>query len=137
VFLNSISIDAGNNQTICPGDTVQLSGSSPTPGLIYSWSPSGSLSNSNIANPKAWPSATTVYTMTATDPVSGCGGTDTVVITVSPLPPVNAGNDTIICIGTSANLGASGAVSYVWDANPSLSCTNCANPVATPSVTTK
>jgi gliding motility-associated-like protein len=137
VFLNSISIDAGNNQTICPGDTVQLSGSSPTPGLTYSWSPSGSLSNSNIANPKAWPSATTVYTMTATDPVSGCGGTDTVVITVSPLPPVNAGNDTIICIGTSANLGASGAVSYAWDANPSLSCTNCANPVATPSVTTK
>ena len=40
--------NAGPNQAICYGSTANLAGSG---GTIYSWSPSLSLSDPNIANP--------------------------------------------------------------------------------------
>ncbi len=49
---------------------------------------------------------------------------------------LNAGNDTAICLGASATLNASNALSYTWQANPTLSATNIANPIATPTQTT-
>ena len=48
---------------------------------------------------------------------------------------VTSANDTI-CLGSSVQLQASGAVSYVWTPAASLSCANCASPTATPTVTT-
>lgn len=54
----------------------------------------------------------------------------------------NAGIDTTICPGGNANLGAlvagtgSGAITYSWSPSTNLSCSNCPNPVATPSSTT-
>lgn len=41
-----------------------------------------------------------------------------------------------ICPGGSAQLDATGAVSYEWSPPDGLSCTNCPNPVASPSKTT-
>lgn len=58
-------VDAGKNDTICYRDTTQLQGSG---GLIYSWHPGNSLSDSTIANPKAFPLTTTTYYLTATNP---------------------------------------------------------------------
>ncbi|MFM2191300.1 MAG: hypothetical protein RLZZ118_257 [Bacteroidota bacterium] len=57
--------------------------------------------------------------------------------------PFTAGfGDTSICAGASAPLSAVGGTVFNWSVLPggsplsSLSCTNCANPIATPSVTT-
>lgn len=47
----------------------------------YVWSPSGSLDNPNIRNPRAQPTATTIYTVRGTD-ANGCSGTDTVQVKV-------------------------------------------------------
>ncbi len=55
-------------------------------------------------------------------------------ILVSPV--VNAGNDTLVCAGSSFTLHPNGAQTYTWQSNPDLSCTNCINPVATPTKTT-
>lgn len=49
---------------------------------------------------------------------------------------LDAGNDTTICPGSSAQLNASGALSYTWSPAAGLSCMHCANPVATPGSTT-
>lgn len=49
---------------------------------------------------------------------------------------VNAGQDVSICNGDSTQLQASGANSYTWSPSTGLSCTNCPNPIASPSVTT-
>jgi gliding motility-associated-like protein len=49
--------------------------------------------------------------------------TDQVTVTVNPLPNVNAGQDQVICFGSSFLLNASGAITYSWDngaANNSL-----------------
>jgi gliding motility-associated-like protein len=51
-------------------------------------------------------------------------------------PPVDAGTATQILFGNSVTLSPSGAVTYNWLPATGLSCTNCANPVATPLFTT-
>ncbi|MGB1018606.1 MAG: PKD domain-containing protein, partial [Chitinophagales bacterium] len=95
---------------------TQLSSSG---GNSYVWSPTTGLSNSNISNPKASPNTTTTYTLTVTD-INGCENTETITITVNPLPNVNAGNDLNLCnsggtitetlAGYSPNTGGTG----VW-----------------------
>ncbi|GAB5466908.1 MAG: hypothetical protein Kapaf2KO_23440 [Candidatus Kapaibacteriales bacterium] len=43
-----------------------------------------------------------------------CVGIDSIFLKVNPLPPVDAGRDTAICLGTPLVLNASGAVDYIW-----------------------
>jgi gliding motility-associated-like protein len=57
------------------------------------------------------------------------------VVSTLPIITVSPANDTI-CMGNSLNLAASGAVSYNWTPSTGLSCTNCPNPTASPTVTT-
>jgi len=64
---------------------------------------------------------------------------------VNIVNPISAGSDIIICQGASANLnattdtnigGATGGSTYIWSPSTDLSCTICANPVASPNSTT-
>ena len=52
-------------------------------------------------------------------------------------PVVDAGPDSTICKGQSLILTPSGAISYVWKNNATLSCTACTNPVAKPATSAK
>ncbi len=63
---------------------------------------------------------------------SGCRDTAYTSFNVHPLPVINAGADKLICQGTGQTLSASGGASYSWFPSAGLSCTTCANPVATP-----
>ena len=51
------------------------------------------------------------YKVTVTDS-NGCMDSDSIYVTVNPLPVANAGFDTTICRGQSAFLSASGGISY-------------------------
>src|SRR5574343_158926 len=98
------TVNAGVDQTICVGATVTLSGSGAS---TYTW-------NNGVTNGVAFtPAATTTYTVTGTD-ANGCINTDQVVVTVNPLPTVNAGVDQTVCAGTPVTLNGSGASIYVW-----------------------
>ncbi|MBS1617255.1 MAG: hypothetical protein JST76_01970, partial [Bacteroidetes bacterium] len=57
-----VTVDAGANTAICHGTSTNLQASG---GLSYTWTPAGSLSNANIANPVATPDTTTTYTVTS------------------------------------------------------------------------
>jgi gliding motility-associated-like protein len=99
------TVNAGVDQTICIGASVTLSGAGAS---TYSW-------NNGVSNGVSFtPSATTTYTLTGTD-ANGCVNTDQVLVTVNPLPTVNAGMDQTICAGTSVTLAGSGASTYTWD----------------------
>ncbi len=50
--------------------------------------------------------------------------------------PVIVSADTAVCTGQAVQLNASGGAAYFWAPDPTLSCLNCPNPVATPTVTT-
>lgn len=126
------SISAGNDLSMCFGDTVQLTASG---GASYVWSPGNSLSDSTIFNPLAFPTATTSYIVNALD-TNGCNNSDTVLVTVNSLPATNAGNDVAICEGDTAQLQATGASSYLWTPSAGLSDTSIANPLAFPIITT-
>jgi gliding motility-associated-like protein len=97
--------------SICWGQSVQIYA---TGGINYLWSPALTLNNPNIENPTATPLTTTSYTVYITD-INGCSWDTSMIITTdSVLPLASASNDTLICLGDTVNLIASGGVNYSW-----------------------
>ena len=66
----------------------------------------------------------------------GTGCARVVTVTVNAQPNVSTSANVAICASASTVLTASGASSYSWSTASGLSCTNCANPTATPATTT-
>ena len=106
--LNSPTLNAGLDQSICTGNNVSLNATSNAP---VSW-------NNNVSNGVAFPAliGANTYTATATA-ANGCSVTDQVIVTGLPTPLINAGQDQVICAGESIVLYATGAVSYSWNNN--------------------
>ncbi len=106
--------NAGAAQSIqCVGLGVNI-GSSPTSGFSYSWFPTWSLSDSSISYPLANPNLSTLYFLKVTNNTTGCYAFDSVLITVLGGPTAVVSNDTIICIGETVTLNASGGNTYQW-----------------------
>jgi hypothetical protein len=105
VLLQQFSIDAGANQSVCQGSSITLSA---TGASSYTW-------NNNVINGQSFvPSQGGYYTATAMSP-EGCIAKDSLLITLNPLPIVNAGNDTVVCGGATILLNATGAQNYTWN----------------------
>ncbi len=126
-----------NPATICQEDTLTLTGSSnKTNNLSWQWTPAGTLESPTSPVTRAFPSATTTYTLT-TKWGKECIATKTVTIPVTPLAIPNAGPDSTFCAGqTAVPLTASGGVSYQWSPTAGLNNATIANPLASPTVTT-
>lgn len=89
-------IDAGPNDSTCLSVNANLLA---TGGISYVWTPAGSLSDPNIANPIAGPTVTTTYTVVGTA-TGGCTNTDTVTVYVignPALPSVSEVLDSLMC----------------------------------------
>jgi hypothetical protein len=117
--------------SICVGESSELNAfaSGGAGNYTYAWASNPAGFSSNQPNVFVTPSVTTTYTVTVT---SGAGTiTATTQVVVSPLPVANAGNNVSIILGQTANLMATGGVSYVW----SNGTTTATNPVS-PSTTT-
>lgn len=84
----NINLDAGPDFTICDGQQVSI-GFIDNSGLYnYTWSPATGLSDPTISNPIANPTQTTTYLLTSSSNGGvGCGGVDSVTITVTNAPP--------------------------------------------------
>ena len=124
VTVNSIPVPTIYNDTplsFCSGDSVKLYTDSY---VSYSWNTSAT--DSFIVVNAAGP-----YSVTITD-VNGCQATANTNVTVFSLPPVDAGTAFSVCPGDSGNLTATGATSYLWNVDATLSQLNIPNPVATP-----
>ena len=117
-------IDAGVDQVICDEETATLNA---TGADSYSWTPIADLTDPNIGSPDFNGSQTTTLTVTGIDS-NGCVATDNVTITVNILPSVSAGADEVICIGSSIQISASGADSYIWDSAANLDDETLQNP---------
>lgn len=74
-------IVVGSDTIICELDTVNL-GDTPIGFHTYLWTPVTGLSDATIANPVASISASTSYTLTVTDQLTGCSTFDVVTITI-------------------------------------------------------
>ncbi|NNM15625.1 MAG: T9SS type B sorting domain-containing protein, partial [Bacteroidia bacterium] len=134
--------DAGMDQQLCSGDTIQI-GSAALPGYTYSWSPGSGLNDSTLADPLLTLSSASpvpvTFTYAVTAQFDGCTDTDSVDITINPLPVVTAiaAPDTV-CAGQSSTLTGSGANSYVWEEllNPGVAIDSIAATTVNPTSTT-
>lgn len=128
--------DAGNNEAICFGKSVQLSGSG---GILFRWFPNTFLNNANLQHPTSIrPANSITYYLNVAD-AKGCLSLqkDSVHITVTPEAIVFAGRDTVVAIGQPLSLLAidvnhSGFTNYLWSPSYGLNNPFIANPVALP-----
>ena len=106
-----------NNPNLCDevivqitGDTEFCQGSSSvltvTAGEAYLWSTNETTQSITV-------SQSGIYSVVLTD-INGCDGTDSVQVSVNPLPVVTINGITEFCEGGSTILTASQAVSYLW-----------------------
>ncbi|MBI2272091.1 MAG: PKD domain-containing protein, partial [Bacteroidetes bacterium] len=123
--------NAGPDQTICLGGSIQLTASG---GTTYHWSPPLFLNNPNVANPTASPTVTFKYEVKVSN--GACFAYDMVNITVIPPQTGSAGPDAVICRGQGTNLNATVGTTFTWTPTTGLSNPNIVNPVASPTITT-
>ena len=132
IVVNPLPVIAVNGGSVCNGLSTTITASG---GIDYLWTPSTGLSNNTIDDPVADPTTTTTYTVLVTD-INGCQNTDSLKVTVDPLPIVVVSATQKICLGLSATLSASGGVQYGWSPNTGLSNDTLKDPIANPTVTT-
>ncbi len=127
-----INIPGADN--FCVPAALQLNGqllNPDTSAISWRWNINGQIFNTQ--NPPVFNQLTagTITIQLIATNSSGCKDTADKTIIVHPLPIVDAGKDTTICIGSFASLNATGAQTYTWDPSPpDLSCLNCPNPRA-------
>ncbi|MES2139936.1 MAG: PKD domain-containing protein [Bacteroidota bacterium] len=114
VTVNSAPVVTVNSALFCSGDSSTLTAGGAN---TYVWGPSTGLNLSTGASVIAFPTTTTIYTVTGTVTATGCSATAPSTITVNPLPVVNAGASILLCdqpiaytlTGFSPTTGGSGA----------------------------
>ena len=89
------SIAEGNVVSVCEGDELSLKASSQLANTVYEW-------DNDVQNGQPFfPTASGVYTVTATSE-QGCKSTSTVNVTMVPKPTVTiTASDDDICLGES------------------------------------
>lgn len=125
----SPTVNAGNDASMCIGDTLHLNATGTI--VNYSWSPSINISSTTIANPLVSPANTQDYIVSGSD-INGCVNADTVNVLVNTLPIANAGEDLWVCPGSNKTLNGTGGINYAWSPNVDISDTAIANPIITP-----
>ena len=101
----SLSVSA-TPTVLCVAGSVTLTGSGAA---TYTWSPLGVTTSTAVDSP----SITTTYTLTGTDLI-GCSSNQTITISVGNPTITIVSTPSVLCIGSTATLTASGASSYTW-----------------------
>ncbi|MES2649594.1 MAG: T9SS type B sorting domain-containing protein [Bacteroidota bacterium] len=131
---DKVTLTAMNDTTICAGDPARLNIISNA--LTYSWTPASQLDNAASKIPMAITISDTRYKIVAG--ISKCLATEEINISTVPYPLVNAGNDTLICFDTKAQLnGTSNGTTLNWSPSSTLSNKSILNPVASPKTQTE
>ncbi|MBI5541741.1 MAG: PKD domain-containing protein [Bacteroidia bacterium] len=110
-----------SSSTICSGTSVvftatPVNGGTPT----YQWILNGTnvgtggdtYTNAALLNSDV---VSCVMTSTVSCPATPTATSNNVVMTVNPIPSVDAGADQVICEGTAVTLSGNGATTYTWD----------------------
>jgi len=147
--------NAGANKAECKGYSGSVSlGATSVSGDTYSWTSNPGGFTSTVSSPGVSPTATTTYYLKETITSTGCHKTDSVIVTINPLPPADVTPSQVVCPDSFTVIGDNPAGSipgdkyfwsyttngHTWDTLKSgspLLPVNKANPGVNPSVTTK
>jgi len=125
--LPGIVADAGIDTAFCSNVPVTyvLQGSGVG---TYSWTPVIYLNNPTLQNPTATISTTTKFYLTVTS-ASACAASDSVTLTVNPVPLVQTLTDTAVCKNSVLVLTTTaGAGTYNWSPGIYVSDSTISNP---------
>ena len=110
---------AGVPHVVCSGEPVQIGGASNA-GSSYRWAsiPAGFISTES--NPTVTPLLTTKYILTETTVLTGCSASNSVIVTVNPLPIPSINGPAAVCIGSENVLytASAGMTNYQWIISP-------------------
>lgn len=112
LFLQELPVvNLGEDTIICDKQEVKLNAQNT--GLNYHW-------NTNESSQEIILKSSGVYGVEVTDDI-GCLGSDSMKLTVNPMPVVDLGNDTAICIGESVGLNAQNlGFNYEWNTGETI-----------------
>lgn len=107
---------------ICSANAATLSAGGAN---NYTWQPGGLTGASIIVSPLS----TTIYTVFGTSSI--CSGINTLTLPVNPIPTLNiVASSSVVCVGATANLTASGALNYTWQPGGSTGANIAVTPTA-------
>ncbi|MCW3103351.1 MAG: hypothetical protein JWO09_1791 [Bacteroidetes bacterium] len=99
-------VNLGADVAFCTGDSILLDAANT--GFMFMWS--DSTTNQTITT-----STGGNYFVTVTNPMTTCFASDSILVTVNPLPVINLGIDSAICMGDSLVLDAGNpGATYSW-----------------------
>jgi hypothetical protein len=102
------TVSAGQDVLICSNNATEQLTLNGAGASTYTW-------NNGVVDGVAFAvGATGNYIVEGTD-VNGCINVDTMLVTYSTIPAVNAGVDQAICIGDTTTLSATGLAPFTWD----------------------
>ncbi len=121
---------------LCLGDSVRLQ---TIGGTNWHWTPDPALSCLDCPAPWAFPTSTTVFTVTTTD-ACALDSVAEALVEVYPPPVVEASGDLTVAPGQPVTLSASGEgngpLLYWWEAGGNTLCTDCPDYTVTPTTGT-
>jgi len=122
ILLENFSIDAGQNLTVCQGDSAVLTATG-SPNIIWN--------NNDVSNGIPFYPLNSGYITAFATSTNGCLASDSVLLTVNPAPTINAGQDYFTCPGDSITLLASGGNNLIWNGSIANDTTFVPNASAT------
>lgn len=123
---------------ICPGKTAQFTATASIANAVqWAWDfKNGQTINTQNASPQLYTNPGN-YNITLIINNQGCYDTAIHQLTVRPNPAIQLSpKETLICLGKSVQLNASGGTIYQWTPATGLSNPQTASPIAAPSATT-
>lgn len=119
----SLTVNAGQDVTVCGGTTVDFEGSVAGGVEPYeiTWTPNDGMTGVNTYTPSVVATTTTSYVMTVMD-ADSTFASDTVVVTVNPQITLTAPDTLDVCKGSAVTVsvtvnGGSGLKTYTWNIN--------------------
>lgn len=140
-------VDAGTDAMICENESYLLSGTAQNyESILWSTTGDGTFDDPSQLGAAYTPGSVDItnglvtLTLTATAvPPCTVDMSDDMILEINLLPLANAGEDEIIYIGYppySAQLNATGGITYSWSPTEGLSDPNIGNPIAQPETST-
>jgi gliding motility-associated-like protein len=104
-----------------------------TASVSWKWNfGNGSVSTNSRPDSQLYNTAGTYIVNVRVSNRDGCFDSVNKTVVIHPNPLVDAGSDIVVCRFSPYTLHATGADSYNWTNNSSISCTSCASPTVNP-----
>lgn len=111
------NVNVTGTSAICAGSSTLLTASGA---VSYAWSPSAGLNNTTGTAVQASPASTTTYTVTGTN-AAGCTSSNSITVTVNPLPVVTLASFSAVCNNAPAFALTGGSPSGGTYSGPGIS----------------